>query len=133
MLSQEEHNVLRISYCGIPRNFLAVVLCLVATVIDFGGRVPEANAKPQLATTGTYTFNFFNSGQGAWMTVITSTLNKVTDCTITWNGSRNGQAIYGHNGFVLSQYFGRGAAIVSRYQYLNVYNFNATCLCKTRD
>jgi len=110
---------------GTWKFVVAMLFCLAVVVAG-----PLAFS--EIPTTGDYNFSFNNSGQGAWMTVITSTYNKFTDCTVTWNGTRNGVAIGGNNGFVLPPYPGRGTAIVSRYQYLNVYNFNATCICKPR-
>jgi hypothetical protein len=61
---------------------------------------------------------------------VTSTVNQVTDCTITWTGISiaTGQSVQGSTGMRLPAYSGSGAAIVGRSTF-PVTNFNGHATC----
>jgi hypothetical protein len=107
------------------------VMCDANTEPHIGITKPMSASAP---TTGSFNFNFYNSGENQWMTVITSTFNKFTDCTITWNGVNTaGQHIGSSKGFVLPPYYGAGAAITSKYQFSDLTTFSSQAICKPRD
>ncbi|MGD1212488.1 MAG: hypothetical protein ABR973_14160 [Candidatus Acidiferrales bacterium] len=112
---------------------LLVFCCSVAPEISHSDIGLDGSVLAASPATGTYNFSYYSSGPNQWMTVITSTLNAVTDCTITWDGVNTASKhIGGSNGFVLPAYPGFGAAITSRYQYSDLTTFNAQAVCKPR-
>ena len=77
--------------------------------------------------------NYSNVGHDLYATVITSTYNKFTDCTISWTGTgTDGKPNSGAHGYVLPPYYGHGTAITSRANFNLIY-MNATAICSPRN
>lgn len=111
--------------------YVVRILCLVSICLLFPGSARSADKK--IPTTGSYTFNYSNVGQNLYATVITSTFNKFTDCTISWTGTgTDGKPNSGSHGYVLPPYYGQGTAITSRANF-NLSYMNATAICSPRN
>lgn len=103
------------------RFSLFVVALLTLTSVS-GAAAPPAR-------TGNWTYDqYYDSGAGVWVARVTSTVNQVMDCTVTWTGLQNGQSVGGHQTMRLPAYPGFGAAIVGHLAF-KVGNFRGSATC----
>jgi hypothetical protein len=101
-------------------------MCLFLFNTTFSNAYAVPPAPPQ---TGTWTYDqYFDGAAQAWIARVTSTVNRVMDCTITWSGFVNGQNSGGNQAMRLPAYPGFGAAIVGHLGF-KVGNFQGHANC----
>jgi hypothetical protein len=123
-INRSQHSLLEHPMVRKVFRRIALLLCLIALFTAISEN--HVSAAPR---TGSWNYDqYYDSAAQVWVARVTSTVNQVMDCTITWSGLANGQSTGGHNGMRLPAYPGFGAAIVGHLAF-NVGNFsgNATC------